>query len=799
MTRLNRFVATLSVASVLGLGLLSIFAEPSHSYSLATHREIGAASVDRSSLDAILKAQYGVDQGIGFAINGQTVKAWIALGAAEEDAPAFRSLRHFHNPLKPWAQAGGPLGQSSVYWQQNLDQGAGGTWSWPVARQHFFDFLTLASPGARELALADTARALGQVMHLVQDAASPPHTREDQHLVHDGYEERIEEMRAARDAVLRSRFEALLLAPSSLPSASIFTPTGDPQAPVPIARLIDGDTYRGTTQSYATGAQAGLAEYTNGGYVSDDTIFLDFPLPRRETLGPGFFDPEAGTPGARRYFPKTTDGDAIPHFVAEGALLERLQFRGQLLGGFILDDRIYEDYAAQLLPRAVAYSAGLLNYFLRSNFEFTIDVSINDSTKRLLTISIPPLLSAETMDGTFTLYADDRDGIRRVVPGASITTVLPRGASAQALFTPLSAVQAYVLVFQGSLGDEPGAVTGKVKPVGPFVFVLQGTAEFTGEEERASVREVDNASSFRSVDRRSKDAGRQRAKGTFFSSMTTDPGQHLKRVSLEFDPRRVGTGSVQLLLDDVDVGGEWDRAIATVQNPRRWEIRVDLPALYSGGFGGVLVPNVPRFVVAETVGGVKIRTPLVWWRSIASLAEARTGQEVATACPLELRCEEVVSNGTILQGRVFFGDGNGEGRDGTSTGQRHPLTAAHTSVGFIPTGTVAGYTVGTVDQSGNLNCFAGCTPAASCASGTVNIFAGRANEGPVWTKDEFVVALGDLSGVRKPANTCVRPTPAQPVAPDLPELRFRRDYLPADQSRFQELAVTPPEYEITLR
>ena len=36
-------------------------------------------------------------------------------------------------------------------------------------------------------------------------------------------------------------------------------------------------------------------------------------------------------------------------------------------------------------------------------------------------------------------------------------------------------------------------------------------------------------------------------------------------------------------------------------------------------------------------------------------------------------------------------------------------------------------------------------------------------------------------------------------ASDLPELRFRRDYLPAEQSRFQELGVTPPEYEITLR
>src|SRR5207247_11310707 len=120
-------------------------------------------------------------------------------------------------------------------------------------------------------------------------------------------------------------------------------------------------------------------------------------------------------------------------------------------------------------------------------------------------------------------------------------------------------------------------------------------------------------------------------------------------------------------------------------------------------------------------------------------------------------------------------------------------------VGFTPTGVVAGYDVGTVDQSGNLNCFTGCTPAASCSTSTVNIFAASASQGPVWTKDEFFIGLGDLSGGRKPANTCVRPNPARPAAPDLPELRFRRDYLPPDQSRFQEFAVTPPEYEITLK
>src|SRR4030095_8079291 len=317
---------------------------------------MGAVAVDRSNMDSILKSQYQVDLGTAFTVNARTIQAWMRLGAAREDFPATRSLNHFHSPLKPWASAGGLLSQSSVYWQQNPDQGLGGSWSWPFARQRMFEFLTLPTPAAREGALADTARALGQVMHMVQDAASPAHTRADPHLIHDGYEARIEELRVSRDATLRSRFQAFLNASSTLPSTSIFTPTGAPRAPVPIARLVDSDRYAGTVPSYTVGADVGMAEYTSGGYVSDDTIFLGFALPRRESLGPAVFDPPADTPGARRYFPKTTDGDTVSHFVAEGALYERLLFRGQLVGGFMLDDKVYEDYAARLVPRAVGYS-----------------------------------------------------------------------------------------------------------------------------------------------------------------------------------------------------------------------------------------------------------------------------------------------------------------------------------------------------------------------------------------------------------------------------------------------------------
>ena len=791
--RLARFVVTVAAGS---LGLLLGLGGRAQSYAPGTHAEIGAVAADRSSLHSVLKTQFAIDLGATAVIAGQSVRAWVATGATREDFPEIRSLNHFHSPLRPWSSAGGLLGQSSIYWQQNPEQGFGGTWSWPIARQRLFEFLTLPMPAAREQALADTARALGHAMHVVQDATSPAHTREDPHLFHDGYEARIEELRSSRDATLRSRFQALLDAASTGASTAIFSATRDARAPAPVARLIDSDRYAGTVPSYSVGADIGVAEYTSGGYLSDDTIFVGgFALPRRESLGAAFFDP-GETSVARRYFPKTADGDTIGHFVAEGALYERLLFRGQLVGGFVLDDRVYEDYGARLIPRAIGYSAGLLDYFFRSNFDFTVDVSSADPGKRLLTVSIPPVLTAETMDGTFTLYAEDKDGVRSAVPGGAITIALFRGGFAQAVFAPVSGVRAYVLVFRGQLGDEPGAVTGKVKPTGPLVSAVQATTEFTGDEARTTVTEIDNASTLVVMEQRSRDPRQQRARGSFFASVD-DPGRHLKRVAVAFDPRIVGTPPVRLIVDDVDVGLEWTREGATVENPTRWEVRVDLPVLF-GGIGSV-VPNVPRFLIVETLNGLRMSTPLLWWRSVSSSSEVRAGRESVTTCPPDLQCEEVVSDSTVLRGLVFFGDGNGEGRDTTASGQRQPVSTAHTSVGFVPTGAIAGFGVGTAEQTGSLNCLAGCVPAASCASRTVGVFAESRPEGLVWIKDEYSISLGTLSGVHKILNACARPAAGQPTAPDLPSLTFRRDYLPAEQSRFQEFGVTAPEHEITLR
>ena len=118
-----------------------------------------------------------------------------------------RSVNHFHNPLKPWTEAGlndflgvERRGRSQVLWAQSLYQDIGGSWSWQDARRYFYIALTgkgfngtvvAEKPEDREVYFARTFRAIGQLMHLVQDASVPEHVRNDIHIL-PAYEKAVE-------------------------------------------------------------------------------------------------------------------------------------------------------------------------------------------------------------------------------------------------------------------------------------------------------------------------------------------------------------------------------------------------------------------------------------------------------------------------------------------------------------------------------------------------------------------------------------------------------------------------------
>jgi len=110
--------------------------------------------------------------------------AALTRGSREEDEPNARSLNHFYNPLtrEGLSVSGLIAGYGAPEWAQSRTEQSeplfGGQFTWPEA-------LNAYQTGDREAAFL----ALGHVLHVVEDMAVPAHTRNDEHLEGDGFED----------------------------------------------------------------------------------------------------------------------------------------------------------------------------------------------------------------------------------------------------------------------------------------------------------------------------------------------------------------------------------------------------------------------------------------------------------------------------------------------------------------------------------------------------------------------------------------------------------------------------------
>jgi hypothetical protein len=140
-----------------------------------------------------------------------------------------------------------------------------------------------------------------------------------------------------------------------------------------------------------------------------------------------------------------------------------------LSGQYQIDDRVAQENAEVFIPLAVEFSAGLINYFFRGQINMITDTVTSGQY-------IIENLSSETMNGTFSLYYDDVDGNRLPVPNVDWSNVNDinlngdNNGTATITFTPPASPNdpapkepgKYILVFKGKLGNEVGAVVGKV-------------------------------------------------------------------------------------------------------------------------------------------------------------------------------------------------------------------------------------------------------------------------------------------------------------------------------------------------
>ena len=466
-----------------------------------THPEITRKAVSSSKLESYLTQNFGNQfaNGINLTIlNGRFVIDWLTQGSTAEDHPICHASHHFHNPLLPWLQsqmsdtpwmdyACDVPRYSNVTWATGYDtpppQGAKAKIavspfynrvSWDSAREYYYKALTLGANADRENYFAKTFEAIGHVLHLLEDIAVPAHTRNDfaSHLFRNsaaflgGFFDRYQPF----EHYVQSN-------PSLVASAQTVTPSFTDTR---LTDFWDTDQYNGSNPSTFT--NIGLAEFSNANYFSDFTIPNNgttpehtFPYPRLGSAnisGPNYqictyqFFGIASV----NYVSRTNSGPCPPaaaaadHF-AVVSLMNRPGTSSDInsISHVWLNDDVHEQYAKELLPRAVGYSAALLNYFFRGQINLVPGGTAMDQYEITN-------WTGEDMTGTFSLYYDDINDNRILLARWENVFVPHVGKSMPVSFIAPTVPSypepkeknRYILVFQGAMGNETGAVAARV-------------------------------------------------------------------------------------------------------------------------------------------------------------------------------------------------------------------------------------------------------------------------------------------------------------------------------------------------
>ncbi|WP_148665420.1 hypothetical protein [Sulfurifustis variabilis] len=460
-----------------------------------------------------------------------------------------RVLNHFYDPAHDWPlNVGAVLGKKAPDWAV----GAKDIFSQPHTpepgrRNHFtvFDareamYRALTGRDREGQAIAKTQeernkywattfRALGDIVHLIQDMAQPQHTRNDPHA---GIGGPIGEAVSGHKSVFEAYIETRALAAIyGTPKGQSFTATPldyigtglDAPDGYPVPRFTDYISFFTTRHKDSDiHKRQGLADYSNRGFFSagrnldaSDSALYDYPsnnhpsYPRR-TLTVNWegrpLDDESNAKvelllgsvadsfysgGSRSCVSASDPGCiALTTYGVWDQFLEEKTWPSR----YTLNRYNYDDQASLLIPRAVAYSAGLIDYFFRGRLE-PEDVSFTSDGLRLRirnTIDLDRypewenevLRARDSQDrpGVLVLVYEytDTTGTRRFGEPAQVDMVAgddvrpDRVSRASYLFPiaiPADAREVkYRIVFRGRLGSEDDAIAvGTMQPVTGFL------------------------------------------------------------------------------------------------------------------------------------------------------------------------------------------------------------------------------------------------------------------------------------------------------------------------------------------
>ncbi len=333
-------------------------------------------------------------------------------------------------PASDWALEQKQLPQSladtvSPKWALKSNEFPNQEFSFQDAVDYLYQAMTLPTPQEREEYLAKTFYALGHVLHLVQDMASMPHVRGDSHggyIVFGAvslYETYTEQVFKQREGQTQEQSQQDPSVYNKLPDKEVLLSLPYPKVVFP--RAYD---------FWTTEDDKGLADFTNRNFVSQGTNFdtADYPNPVPKTNqkgevvkttytiqqlyqhvgqsvpdvwveegGPDDLGGYIGKLGEYQGRPATVDfvsntiednysGDVVENPRASGFSIFNADLDNYLVcedhalnekevcreGKYSLNRFTFDAAHQFLIPRAVAYSAGLLDYFFRGKLEINL-------------------------------------------------------------------------------------------------------------------------------------------------------------------------------------------------------------------------------------------------------------------------------------------------------------------------------------------------------------------------------------------------------------------------------------------
>lgn len=507
-----------------------------------THRRITKTAISASKLDNYLSQNLGFVKGWEDKIRGNTIMYWLIEGSYLEDIPACRAANHFHNPLLPWDQSymtDQPSFIDAWCWDwkplySNVTWATGyyapppdGTkvsfsyfssydpYNWDRARDYYYKALTLTAKEDREIYFSLTFQTVGHVIHLLQDVSVPSHTRNDfqSHLYknNQGFFSRYGFFDRYQPYEKYMKINPWLV--------SVANPAGNFPS-FNNTRLTDfWDTNQYTGSNPSTATNIGLAEFSNANYFSDYTIPSNNPTTEHVFPRPSInnaeyqicTDYQHNSSDKRKYVSRKNKGACPPisterkadHFATASLFNAESAITNSNISNLKLwlDNNVHNTYAKDLLPRAVGYSAGLLDYFFRGNIEITLpDSGVYAQTDNpaagftqitLLAKNTTPN-NQQMNDGTIELVVGYRraidDPFRNypedypfqaeneisyiVVPEINGIRSIPGDGSVELTFDfsqkpiPLWAINVFIrLIYHGRLGNEEGAVVVGFKDI----------------------------------------------------------------------------------------------------------------------------------------------------------------------------------------------------------------------------------------------------------------------------------------------------------------------------------------------